>query len=95
MVGGGGGSPDYISFRAGRVRPGDGRFKDNLIIFFQGGRRGVKTNLNKKIGGSRQIFTIFFSITSSDSIVFRWVGGHNKFAQKSREVEANFFFLVT
>ena len=41
----------------------------------------VKTNLNKKVG----VKAIFFSITSSDSIVFRWV-----FEQISRGVKANF-----
>ena len=56
-------SVDYICFRAGRVRP-RGVVNANMIIFLSGGGggagRGVKGNLNKKVGGSRHFFLLLF-----------------------------------
>ena len=56
-------SVDYIYLRAWGVRPGVGGLKGNLIFIVRGAVGAFKTNLNKKVGGSRQII-LFFSITS-------------------------------
>ena len=48
------------------IYSGSGRgwgVKANLIFVCQGGRRGVKTNFNKKVGGPGKL--LFFSVASS------------------------------
>ena len=65
-------SLDNISLRAGRIRSGVGGQGQLDFSLPLGQVRGVKTNLNKKVGGSRQLF-IFFS--SLFRIIFFRVGG--------------------
>ena len=60
------------------IYSGSGRgwgVKANLIFVWQGGRRGgggVKTNLNKKLGGPGKL--LFFSVASSGLFFFGWGG---------------------
>ena len=56
---------DYIYLRVGRVRPGGGegagcKLQGQFDFFARGAMGGgIKTNLNKKEGGSRQIFFLY------------------------------------
>ena len=58
----------YINKYLFRIRSGVG-VKANLIFVCQGGRRVVKTNLNKKVGGPGKL--LFFSVASS-GLFFFW-----------------------